>query len=239
LLLRHPAHLAETALGARLGRHLPAVLRGERDPLDLLRHDEPLRHLYDVTPARRFTDRIARALLAQIIAAWPHDRPLRVLEIGAGTGGTTAALLPLLPPHRARYTFTDPCPDACAAARHRFAHHDLLDHHPLDLDRDPTAQGLATGGHDIVIAADSLHTARDLPAALDRVRSLLAPGGHLLAVESHEPGLLLGVLGTLDDSWPAEDDRLRPHTLLLRREQWPSLLRECGFTHVVQTGDDV
>ncbi|MFC6372957.1 class I SAM-dependent methyltransferase, partial [Nonomuraea thailandensis] len=237
LLQRHPAHLAEVVLGARAGRHLPAVLRGERDPLDLLGDGLP-QHLYDVAPVCRFTNRVARALLAQIIAAWPGDRPLRVLEVGAGTGGTTAALLPLLPPHLTRYTSTDPSPLACAAARRRFPGHDFLDHHRLDLDADPTSQGLTTGGHDVVIAANALHTARDLPAALDRVRSLLAPGGHLLAVETHEPGLLLGAFGTLEHAWPAEDDPLRPHTMLLRREQWPPLLRECGFTHIARAGDD-
>ncbi|MGW3351864.1 methyltransferase [Nonomuraea rubra] len=237
LLQRHPAFLAEVALSTRVGRRLPAVLRGETDPLDLL-EDGPLQHLYDVAPVCRFTNRVARALLRQILAAWPGDRTLRVLEVGAGTGGTTAALLPLLPAHLTRYTLTDPSPLACAAARHRFPGHDFLDHQQLDLDTDPTTQGFTSGGHDVVIAANTLHTARDLPAALDRVRSLLAPGGHLLAIETHDPALLLGAFGTLDHAWPAEDDPLRPRTTLLRREQWPPLLRECGFTHLARTGDD-
>ncbi|TYB56015.1 methyltransferase [Nonomuraea sp. PA05] len=233
LLLRHPAFVTEVALAARMGRHLPAVLRGEHDLAELARQ-----YPHDVTPVSRFTERLVRALLGQIVAAWPGDRPLRVLEIGGGTGATTAALLPLLPPRLTRYTFTDPDPSALTAARHRFSGSGLLDHQRLDLDTDPTSQGLATGAFDVVIAADTLHTARDLPAALDRVRSLLAPGGHLLAVETHHPGLLLAGPGALSHAWPAENDPLRPRTSLLRREQWAPLLRECGFTHVVQTSDD-
>nr|SBO97850.1 Bifunctional protein: zinc-containing alcohol dehydrogenase; quinone oxidoreductase (NADPH:quinone reductase); Similar to arginate lyase [Nonomuraea gerenzanensis] len=280
LLLRHPAYVTEVALTTRMGRHLPAVLRGEQDPLDLL-EDGLLRHLYDVAPLSRLTNRVARALLGQIVAAWPGDRPLRILEVGAGTGGTTAALLPILPPHLTHYTFTDPDPLALTTARRRFsnydlpahpdhpdpghpdpghpdpghpdpghqgpdhpepdhqgrAHHHRIDYRRLDLGTDPTTQGLTTGGHDVVIAANSLHAAQDLPAALDRVRSLLAPGGHLLAIETHDPGLLLGAFGPLDHAWPATGDPLRPRTRLLRREQWPPLLRECGFTHVTQTGD--
>ncbi|WP_155126660.1 methyltransferase [[Actinomadura] parvosata] len=309
LLLRHPAHLTETALTTSLTRRLPALLRGEHNPAAPPAHQgspEPidnklLQHLYDVAPVCRFTNRTAAALLSQIIAAWPGDRPLRVLEIGAGTGGTTAALLPLLFAHLTRYTFTDPCLAACAAASRRFSGHDFLDYRPLDLDADPVTQGFTSGAHDLVIAANALHTARDLPAALDRVRSLLTPGGHLLAVETHDPCLLLGPLTTFfrptptstvhssptptspahtwtadtstahtstahtstahtsnghawaaDTStahtsaghastgraWAAENDPLRPRTPLLRREQWPPLLRECGFTDIAQTGPD-
>ena len=39
--------------------------------------------------------------------AIPPARRLRVLEIGAGTGGTSSALLAVLPPDRTRYRFTD------------------------------------------------------------------------------------------------------------------------------------
>ncbi|GAA2213969.1 hypothetical protein GCM10009850_094330 [Nonomuraea monospora] len=233
LLLRHPAFAGEVAVAARMGRHLAALLRGEHDPAELLRQPS-----HGVAPASRFTERLARALLGQIVAAWPGDRPLRVLEIGGGTGATTAALLPLLPPRLTRYTFTDPDPLALTAARHRFSGAGFLDYQRLDLGTDPTPQGLTTGACDVVIAADTLHTARDLPAALDRVRSLLAPGGHLLAVETHHPALLLGSPEALSRAWPAEDDPLRARTSLLRREQWAPLLRECGFTHVVQSGDD-
>ena len=40
----------------------------------------------------------------------PDDRKLRILEVGAGTGGTTAHVLPLLPADRTEYLFTDVSP---------------------------------------------------------------------------------------------------------------------------------
>ena len=45
-----------------------------------------------------------RARIATVLEHLPPDRPLRVLEIGAGTGGLTSYLLPRLParPHRVR-----------------------------------------------------------------------------------------------------------------------------------------
>ncbi|MGW4966534.1 SDR family NAD(P)-dependent oxidoreductase [Nonomuraea sp. NPDC004186] len=241
LLLRHPAFVTEVALNSRMYHHLPAVLRGERDPLELLSRDgggELTRQLYDIAPLCRFANQVAGALLDEIVAAWPPDRPLRVLEVGAGTGGTTAALLPRLPSDRTRYTFTDVWPFFCTAARRRFAAHDFLDYRQLDLNADPAAQGFAAGGYDVVVAANALHTARDLAPALRRIGRLLAPGGHLLAVETHDPRLLIGTFGLLESFWQVDDRDLRPHGLLLSRDRWPSLLRECGFAQVVQTGDD-
>ncbi|MGW0203026.1 methyltransferase, partial [Nonomuraea sp. NPDC003201] len=241
LLLRHPAFVTEVALNSRMYHHLPAVLRGERDPLELLSRDgggELTRQLYDIAPLCRFANQVAGALLDEIVAAWPPDRPLRVLEVGAGTGGTTAALLPRLPSDRTRYTFTDVWPFFCTAARRRFAAHDFLDYRQLDLNTDPAAQGFAAGGYDVVVAANALHTARDLAPALRRVGRLLAPGGHLLAVETHDPRLLIGTFGLLESFWQVDDRDVRPHGLLLSRDRWPSLLRGCGFAQVVQTGDD-
>ncbi|MFG6191934.1 SDR family NAD(P)-dependent oxidoreductase [Nonomuraea sp. JJY05] len=241
LLLRHPAFVTEVALNSRMYHHLPAVLRGERDPLELLSRDgggELTRQLYDIAPLCRFANQVAGALLDEIVAAWPPDRPLRVLEVGAGTGGTTAALLPRLPPDRTRYTFTDVWPFFCTAARRRFAIHDFLDYRQLDLNADPMTQGFAAGGYDVVVAANALHTARDLAPALRRVGALLAPGGRLLAVETHDPRLLIGTFGLLESFWQVDDHHLRPNGLLLSRDRWPELLRECGFAHVVRTGDD-
>ncbi|MFI6738454.1 SDR family NAD(P)-dependent oxidoreductase [Nonomuraea sp. NPDC050451] len=241
LLLRHPAFVTEVALNSRMYHHLPAVLRGERDPLELLSRDgggELTRQLYDIAPLCRFANQVAGALLDEIVAAWPPDRPLRVLEVGAGTGGTTAALLPRLPSDRTRYTFTDVWPFFCTSARRRFAAHDFLDYRQLDLNADPAAQGFGAGGYDVVVAANALHTARDLVPALRRIGDLLAPGGHLLAVETHDARLLIGTFGLLESFWQVDDRHLRPNGLLLSRDRWPALLRECGFAYVAQTGDD-
>ncbi|MEV4222193.1 SDR family NAD(P)-dependent oxidoreductase [Nonomuraea sp. NPDC049725] len=241
LLRDHPAFSTEVLLVSRMCRELPDVLRGERDPRELLSRDgggELLRQLYDTAPLSRFANQVARALLGRIVAALPDDRPLRVLEVGAGTGGTTAALLPLLPPHLTRYTFTDVWPLFHATARRRFACYDFVDYRRLDLDEDPAAQSFPEDAYDVVVTANALHTARDVRAALERVRRLLAPGGHLLAVETHDPRLMIGIFGALDSFWPMADHRLRPDSLLLTREQWPPLLGACGFTGVVQTGDD-
>ncbi|MDO0910633.1 SDR family NAD(P)-dependent oxidoreductase [Streptomyces sp. DT2A-34] len=236
-----PACSAEVRLAVRQLSHLPQVLRGEHDALQLLTgqgSQEALEQFYDVAPTCRFHNRVMASLAAQIARAWPEDRPLRILEIGGGTGGTAAAVLPLLPPERTVYHFTDVSAGFFARARHRFGDHDFVDYRPFDLNADPAEQGFGDGAYDLVVAANSLHTASDLGAALRRVRGLLAPGGRLLAFETHDTDYLLPFFGTLDSFW-RHDDELRPDSPLLSRDQWTDLLPACGLADVVCLGGDI
>ncbi|GHA02134.1 type I polyketide synthase [Streptomyces purpurascens] len=218
-------------------RHLPEVLRGTVDPQDLLPVGESfLEQWQETAPAHRFTHRVVQALLDRIVHDWPADRPLRVLEVGATGTALTAAVLPLLPADRTRYTCTAPSNTSFARARHRFAACSFLDHRTLDPDADPAVQGFTTGGFDLILAGDALHTAADLTAALEHLRSLLAPGGHLLATERHHDRLDALLLGGLEALWKRGDRALRPTTRLLPRDAWTPLLERCGFTSPWQTG---
>lgn len=236
-----PLWISSVALGVHLLRNLPAILNGERAPLQMLLDGgaaEQLRRFYDLNPMCRFHNRVVRALLEQIVEAWPADRPLRILEIGAGTGGLTAALLPVLPPERTRYTFTDVSAFFLDGAQQRFTGYDFVDYRTFDLDTDPAPQGFTPGGYDLLVAGNALHTGREIRATLRRTAALLAPGGHLLAFEHHAPAMLLPLFGTLDSFWAAAGDPDRDAAVMIERERWPALLRDCGFPDLVQTGDD-
>ncbi|UQA90878.1 type I polyketide synthase [Streptomyces halobius] len=235
----HPAFSAETVLLNRQLRHLPEVLRGDADAAELVPAGDPMvEQLHDTAPAHRFTHHIARALLSELVRHWPADRPLRILEFGAGTHALTAALLPLLPPERTRYTRTAASTATFARAERRFAAYDFVRHQTLNPDADPLDQGFPDGGCDLIITGDALHTATDLASTLRGLRTLLAPGGRLLAVEPHHAPRLGLLWGATDDFWQRRDLELRPETRLLPHDRWPRLLAECGFTHTVRHGTE-
>ncbi|MEV0624119.1 beta-ketoacyl synthase N-terminal-like domain-containing protein [Nonomuraea sp. NPDC050404] len=239
--LEMPQLGASMPLMLYFGRSLPALLDGTAEPLRMLTEGGTpplLQQFYDLDPACRHHNRVTRALLETMVADWPRDRALRILEVGAGTGGLTAALLPSLPAERTRYTYTDISAYFFTAAEKRFAAYDFIDYRTLDLNADPAEQGFTLGGYDVVVAGNALHTARNLPVMLRRLAALLSPGGQLLAFESDDPILLAPIFAGLEGFWAAPDDPVRSDTMLLSRDQWPTVLAGSGFTESVLAGGE-
>nr|MDQ2693986.1 SDR family NAD(P)-dependent oxidoreductase [Pseudomonadota bacterium] len=228
LLARHPAMAAELDLLARCGSRLDEVLQDRCDPLALLLPGndlEPLTRFYADSPCQGRMN----ALLHQAVAA-AASRPLRLLEIGAGTGATTAGLLPRLPADHTEYVFTDVSPLFVARARQRLAAWPFVRYQTLDIEQPPAAQGFAGQVYDVVIAANVLHATRDLGAALEYVNSLLAPGGLLVLMESTARQRWVDLTFGLTDGWWRFADRSRrPDHPLLAAAQWQTLLDEKGF----------
>jgi len=230
LQARVPDAIAETTLLARCGAHLADVVRGRVDPLTLLfPQGERITAatLYQETPTARAVNELVRVALA---SALPAGRPLRVLEIGAGTGGTTAAVLPALPAEGVEYVFTDVSPLFLTQARERYRDRPWIRPQLLDIERDPLAQGFAPGEFDVVIAANVLHATRDLRGALRHSRSLLARGGVLVLLEATAPlGLLDLIFGLTDGWWRFTDADLRPSHALLAPAGWRDAFAATGF----------
>ncbi|MTE22443.1 SDR family NAD(P)-dependent oxidoreductase [Streptomyces sp. TRM43335] len=225
----------ELAAYGMCGQRLPDVLTGRCDPLELL-FSESGRYLTEELYTSSFQSEAAhRAMRSEVralVGAWPADRPLRVLEVGAGTGATTRAVVPHLPRERTRYVFTDVSESFFPRARGRLAAHDFVEYRVLDLNRDPQEQGCAEGSFDVVIASNVLHATEDVRSTLGRLSFLLADDGHLLVQETHDTAACALVFGVLKSFWTRTDLTERPRTPLLPRERWRELLKETGFGDV-------
>ncbi|WP_431930046.1 class I SAM-dependent methyltransferase [Nonomuraea jabiensis] len=122
---------------------------------------------------------ISRHLNRAAAGAVAARAPARMLEIGAGVGATTDAVLAAV--GEVDYLFTDVSAFFLDAARERFAHrpglrYALLDvNAPMALDEQP---------FDVVLAANVLHNARHAGRTLAAIRELLSPGGTLVLIES-------------------------------------------------------
>ncbi len=224
------------AMTERCGARLSAVLIGEADPIDLLFPAGDLttaESLYQHSPSARTFNPLVREAIQAAVNAWPADRPIRVLEVGAGTGATTAHILPLLPFGRAHYVFTDLSPHFLARARAKFADYQCVSFQRLDLEDDLSAQGLRPNSFDIIIASNVIHATSDVMNTLASVCSMLAPGGWLLMLEVTRPQRWFDVTFGLTDGWWRFRDDLRTHYPLLSRAQWKGLLGQAGFDHTL------
>ncbi|MDQ2586788.1 SDR family NAD(P)-dependent oxidoreductase [Saccharothrix yanglingensis] len=224
-----PEHTPDLVLFGRCGLHLAELLRGERDVLDVLlpaHASDTLAHYHELLPTSRPFARAAAEVVRALADAWPADRPLRVLEVGGGTGALTAAVLPVLPRDRTRYVFTDPAKASLGPAATRFAQYDFVEYRALDLD-DPD---LEPGSVDVVVAGNALRTARDVRAALAALAGALDDGGRLVLVEAHDTRALALPFGLLPGFWSTTDVDLRPASPLLPAAKWREVLAEQGFT---------
>ncbi|WP_155060259.1 class I SAM-dependent methyltransferase [Streptomyces blattellae] len=138
----------------------------------------------DSAPSRWANHAAAELIAHQARRREGGGRPLRVLEAGAGVGGTTEAVLTALGSAPVDYLFTDVSRFFLQAARTRFGARPGLRQALFDVNADPVAQGLAPASHDVILAANVLHNARHVGRALAALRELLVPDGLLVLVES-------------------------------------------------------
>ncbi|GGX23886.1 non-ribosomal peptide synthetase [Streptomyces noursei] len=217
---------------------LPDLMTGRQDPVELLFPDGDFttaHALYRRNATARYLNRAVASVLEEVTAA----HPLRVLEVGAGTGGTTEDALAALADRDGTYLFTDVTGFFLPEARRRFGDRERpqLRFGVFDVDADHRAQGLAPNAYDVVLAAGVLENARDIRASLTRLTELVAAGGWLILTEPtrEHPWILASQAFMMTE--PA-DDRALGGSSYLDRDRWLTLLREAGAEQVLCLPDD-
>ncbi|NUU25390.1 MAG: class I SAM-dependent methyltransferase, partial [Streptomycetaceae bacterium] len=228
--------LVETTL-----RELPDILTGKRRATDVMFPGgsvELVEAVYKSNPESVFFNRVLAAELVAHLshraAAEPGFAP-RILEVGAGTGATSAVVLPAL--------------DAAGLAVREYRYTDLsrafLDHAErsygpgrpylaygiLDIERSPVEQGIDLGGYDVVVAANVLHATRDIRTTMRNVKAALKRGGLLLLNEVTANTLLNQfTFGLLEGWWRFDDPESRvTGSPILSVDGWRAVLAEVGF----------
>ena len=214
------------------GTLVAPVLLGRESPLETLFPGgsfDLAEALYERSATMRYINGLAAAAFETLAATVPAGRALRVLEVGAGTGGTSSAVLAALPAERAQYHFTDVSDVFLDRARERFAGYPFVRFGRFDMDADPQPQGWAPGSVDAIVSANAVHASKDLRTALKRLRGLLAPGGLLVLVESTTHLPWFDMTTGLIEGWQHFADDLRGDNPLLPPARWIDALREAGF----------
>jgi len=242
LLRQHPEFQAELTIMERCGNALADVLIDAEEPLSLLFPQGSLimEHLYQDSPSFHPYNRILAEAVGSIVAELPKGQTLRILEIGGGTGGVTSLLLPLLPPSRTEYVFTDISASFFKQARAKFQAYPFLQFETLDIEKLPADQDFDLHTFDLIIASDVLHATADLKNTISNVSELLSSQGMVLLLELTDPPYWFDlVFGMLPGWWLFNDHDLRPNHATLTRERWTGLLGQCGYNSIETVGDRV
>lgn len=128
------------------------IFTGKKDPIHVLVEDGGLANLYDLSDNT--------ASLKNLLSLYAHARPtLRVLEIGAGTGGTTINVLQALTSEEnvrmySEYVFTDISSGFFTAAEKRLAEYGGVQYRKLDITESPSSQGFEENYYDLILATN-------------------------------------------------------------------------------------
>ncbi|PWY93041.1 hypothetical protein BO94DRAFT_615778 [Aspergillus sclerotioniger CBS 115572] len=222
-----------------VARHLEQILRGDMDPLELLFGSPILDDLY----AELSNDNNSFDQLDRYLRLYSHKYPnSRYLEIGAGTGGTTAPVLRSLVGEGdpeitgalyQDFTYTDISEAFFDSAKARFAKYPDLAFQRLDVEQPLADQGYTLGSYDVIVAANVLHATSDLMATLQNVERLLKPGGKLILFEFTNPdlgrsGFIMGLL----PGWWLSTESYRTRGPCVSPSTWSTVLEEAGFTGI-------
>lgn len=226
-----PQHAYEHNLLASTGSKLAACLTGGADPLAILFGSAKARALMEnvYTHAPMFktcTINLAQYLV-DIFNNFEGTRPIRILELGAGTGGTTKHLIECLTAtqRKFQYTFTDISSSLVAAARNKFSQHTFMQYAVLNIEEEPTAQFL--NQYDIVISTNCIHATKNLTRSCTNIKKVLRPNGILCLVELTRNLFWFDlVFGLLEGWWLFEDGRQHA---LANEILWKEHLSQSGF----------
>ena len=213
----------------------PALLRGEVNPVTILFPKASMAMVettYAGNPVADHFNRLAGAAVAAAVVAGKSEI-LRVIELGAGTGSTTAAVLEALAglPGRIDYLATDVSQRFLSHGQARFADRPYIRFGLYDVEREVEQNGVAVGSFDVVLAANVLHATADLSGTLARIRRLLRPGGQLLLSEATRRQDFGTLVFGLTPGWWLATDRARriPYSPLVTVDGWQALLTDAGF----------
>ncbi|KAK1991381.1 steroid monooxygenase [Colletotrichum falcatum] len=216
---------------ARIGPELVRLLTGKTLPLSHLMKDNLLYRLYLSDQGARSSRYVGEYV--KMLAS--RKKNLRILEIGAGTGGTTFQVLQVCSPNGApfcsNYTFTDISPGffkTCLTTLGKWK--DMLTFQTLNIESNPAKQRLEENSYDLVIAAHVIHTTKSLRTCLSNVHKLLRPGGVFALVELTKltPYYNL-IFGSLPGWWAGVDEG-RTESPLQSPDQWNEHLQNAGFS---------
>jgi phthiocerol/phenolphthiocerol synthesis type-I polyketide synthase C len=233
LLADAPDLVAELALAASVLEDLPRIL-AEGPGHAPSRLSPMVEQLLQASPASVASLDLLCDALDDLGAAWPQDRSLRILEVGA-VSGTTRRLLERLSSSGVAVTYLATSADAgqidrLSAVIHSFVGADTQTWSPRD-----GVDALGEARFDIVLAVNACARLQLDAAVLAVMRDLLVPGGLLAAVDP-EPNAFWDVVFGQVVGWWQTASMAGAISPMRSGEEWRAELASAGFHAVGAAG---
>ncbi|KAJ6014708.1 hypothetical protein N7540_009299 [Penicillium herquei] len=243
LLTSNPDFAVPNRLAYYAGKQLAGVLSGSTDGIRVLFGSPEGReltaamyceHTFNCMSYVQMRE-VTRILTERIHSSGKFSgETFKVLEMGAGTGGTTLVMAPLMASLTAmgitsvEYTFTDISPSMVANARRRLGKkYPFMRFAVHDIEKAPADE---LKGQHLVLASNAIHATHNLGVSLSNIHEALRPDGFLMILEMTEVVPFVDLVFGLLEGWWLFDDG-RSHAVV-PAEHWERELHTAGFGHV-------
>jgi SAM-dependent methyltransferase/acyl carrier protein len=237
ILEAYPDHANVHKLVKVIGSRLAACLTGDEDGLQLIFGDKinkrTLEDVYENWPLLRIPTLLLGDFLVKSFSNSNGSGKFRILEVGAGTGGTTRFIVNHLRRHGIvfEYTFTDLSASLVATAKKQFKGVEGMAFEVLDIEKTPIDEHI--GAFHMIIATNCIHATRRLDQSLLHLHKMLREDGALTLVEITKDMFWLDIVVGLFEGWWLFED-IRSHALV-SETHWERCMRGAGFREVVWT----
>nr|AEC04357.1 polyketide synthase [Chitinophaga sancti] len=243
--LNNPSLQARVKLLEETLKVLPEILTGEIAATSVLfpgSSMERVEGIYKHNLVSEYFNEVLSATLLEYLRLRKEQDPamkVRILEAGAGTGGTSYTVLHQLAPykaHIAEYCYTDVSKAFLQFAEQTYGpSFPYLTYQLFDVEKPIEEQGIPAGAFDIVISANALHATHNIRQTLRNIKASMKKSGLLLLNEMCVNPLFPHLtFGLLDGWWLYEDPALRmPGCPGLSPASWKRVMEETGLDPVV------
>ncbi|KAI0019241.1 hypothetical protein F4780DRAFT_747619 [Xylariomycetidae sp. FL0641] len=224
------AEVVDIRLMQAIGQNIVAIATEAKSALEVTMRDGLLAEYYSRAMELDYYNSTVARTVQQIVNRLPKSH---IIEVGAGTGACTQAILREIGPRFASYTYTDIAPALFDPERFAWAraYASRIEFQTLDITQDPGSQSFRPHSYDVVVASQVLHATPSLEKTLRNVRRLLRPGGYLVVFEILPA--VVSYYGVMFGAFPGwwvgagEGRRLWPSASL---SEWHRLLQATGFS---------
>lgn len=232
-----PQHKVVTQLVKVIGAKLAECLGGDIDGLQLIFGDRAnkllLEDMYENWPLLRTPTLLLGDFLKTAFSNSNGGGKFRILEIGAGTGGTTKHIIEYLRSHGIpfEYVFTDISTSLVSAAKKKFKDAKEMSFEVLDIEKAPKREH--ENAFHMIIATNCIHATRSLSQSLATLNKMVREDGALALVEITQNMFWLDiVVGLFEGWWLFEDGRTHA---LVNEKHWEKEMKGAGFKEVLWT----
>lgn len=223
--------------------HLLNIMEGKTLATDILFPNSSMdlvKPVYGENPgANYYNQLVVESVVAYIeeIREKEPDRVIRILEVGAGTGGTSKDVVNEIGKRyqNVTYMYTDMSNAFLNYGRTMYGRiHAFMEFGLLNVEKDPIEQGFEPHSYDIVIGANVFHATRNLQIVMEYMKKLLKSSGWIVVNEITKiQAFLTLTFGLTDGWWLYEDEEIRlKGGPLLSLNNWDKLLGKLGFDSV-------